>query len=56
MLTDNISTLFVEALDKFDPISGQPTEYHLAELFELLSQTLIVIPYDEEMGSTTLSG
>ena len=36
ILTDVISTLFAEALKKFDPISGQPTESHLTELREVL--------------------
>ena len=50
ILPDGISTLFAEALDKSGPISGQPTEYHLAELRKLISQILLVIPYDEENG------
>ena len=47
MLLDDISNLFDTALEKFDPISGQSMDSHLAELRELLSQILLFIPYDE---------
>ena len=43
MLPDDISTLFAEALEKFDPITGQPTDSHLTEIREVLSQILLVI-------------
>ena len=48
MLTDKISTLFTEAFNKFDPIVGQPTDSHLSELREVLSQTVLFIPYDKK--------
>ena len=47
MLLDGISNLFDTSLEKFDPISGQSMDSHLAELRELLSQILLFIPYDE---------
>ena len=47
MMPDDISTLFAEALEKFEPISSQPTESHLPELQEVLAQILLVIPYDK---------
>ena len=50
MLPDNISTLFAKALEKFEPITCQPTESHLAKLCETLSQILLVILYNEENG------
>ena len=56
MLTDKISTLFTEAFNKFDPIAGQPTDSHLVELREVLSQTLLVIPYDKENRGHKLVG
>ena len=37
ILPDNISTLFAEALKKFEPISCQPTDSYLTELCEVLS-------------------
>ena len=45
MLPDNIYTIFAEALEKFDTISIQTTESNLAELFEVQSQILLVVPY-----------
>ena len=48
MLLHYIYTLFAEALEKFEPISSQPTHSHLAELREVLAQILLVIPYNEE--------
>ena len=50
MLPNNISTLFAKALKKPDPIYGQPTESHLAELREVLSQILLFILHYEENG------
>ena len=47
MLPDDIFTLFVEALEKFEPIYGQPIDSHLDELHEVLSQILLVIPYNK---------
>ena len=48
MLPDNISSLFYEALENFEPIYDQPTDSHLAKIREVLAQILIVIPYDKE--------
>ena len=45
MLSDNIYTLFTEALEKFDPITGHPTDSHLVEPREVLLQILLVIPF-----------
>ena len=50
MLSDNISTLFDEALNKLERISGHPTDSHLTEICKILSQILLVVPYDEENG------
>ena len=46
MLNDNISILFNKVLEKFEPIYGHPTDSHLVELCEVLSQILLVILYD----------
>ena len=48
ILPGDISTLFAEALEKFEPISGQPTDSYLAEIREVISQILLVILYDKE--------
>ena len=48
MLPINISTLFAKALEKSKHISGQPRDSHLEELREVLTQILLVIPYNEE--------
>ena len=50
MLPDKISTPFSEALEKFDPTSGQPTHSHLAELGKVLSQIILVILYKKKNG------
>ena len=50
MLPDEISTLFSKVLRKFDAITCHTTDSHLAEFRELLSQNLLVIPYDKEIG------
>ena len=36
ILPGEISTLFIEALEKFDPISGQPTDSYISEIREVL--------------------
>ena len=48
MLPGDISNLFSEAFKKFETISGQPTDSHLKELHEVITQILLVIPYDED--------
>ena len=47
MLYEKIYILFSEVLKKSEPVSGQPTDSHLAELLEVLAQILLIIPYDE---------
>ena len=47
IIPNNISTLFSKAPKKFEPISGHPMDSHLAELCEVLSQILLVIPYNK---------
>ena len=49
-LPNKISKLFFEALEKIDPISGQPTYSNLTEICEVLYQTPLIIPYYEENG------
>ena len=56
ILPDDISTLFAKTLDKFEPIAGESTDLYLAELREVLSQILLVIPYDEENEVHNLIG
>ena len=50
ILLDDISTLFSEALEKFEPISGQPMDSYLVELCEVLSQIPLVVTYDKANG------
>ena len=56
ILPDDIFTLFTEILKAFDPISGQPTESHLVELCEVISQILLSIHYDRENVIHNLTG
>ena len=56
ILHDEISTLFFKSLENFEPISGQPTDSDLVEICKILSQILLVIPYDEENGIHNLVG
>ena len=39
ILTDDISTLFSKALEKFEPIYGHPTNSHLEDLREVLAKS-----------------
>ena len=50
ILPDDISTLFTKALKKFEPITGHTTDSHFAELRKVMSQIILVIPYNEENG------
>ena len=56
MLSDDISTLFAKALKKFESVLGQPTDSHLAELREVLSQVILVVLYDDGNGVHNLVG
>ena len=56
ILHDEISTLFFKSLENFEPISAQPTDSDLVEICKILSQILLVIPYDEENGIHNLVG
>ena len=56
ILTDDISTLFAEALNKFEPITSQPTDSHLAELRKMLPQILLIITYDKKNRIHNLVG
>ena len=46
IIPDNITPPFSKSHEKFEPISGEPTDSHLAELHKILSQ----IFFDEENG------
>ena len=56
MSPEEISSLFAEALEQFEPIIGQPTDPDLTRLNEALIQVLLVIPYDEVTGTHNLVG
>ena len=56
ILPNGIYTLFSKALDKFEPITGQPKYSNLAELRKVLSKILLVILYHEENGLHNLVG
>ena len=56
MMPDDICTLFVKFLNKFEPISGQSTESHLTELREVMPQILLVVLYDGKNGVQNLVG
>ena len=56
MLPDNISTLFTEAIETFEPIAGQLTDSHLNELRKVIAQILLVIPYRKESRVHNLVG
>ena len=56
MLPDYISNLFAEAHNKFDPITGQTTDSHLAKLREVLSQILLIVPHNNKNGVHNLVG
>ena len=56
MSPEEISALFTEAIEQFEPISGQPLGADLTQLQEVLAKILLGIPYDEENGTHNLVG
>ena len=56
MLPDKIAAKFVEALELFEPIKGQPSIRNLAKIAEVLTQLLLQTPFDETEGKDNIVG
>ena len=56
MSPEEIVAKFVEALELFEPIEGQPSIRNLTEIAEVLTQLLLQIPFDETEGKDNLVG
>ena len=56
MTPEEIVAKFSDALEKFDPINGQPSETYLTRIREVLPTLLLQIPYDETEGTHNLIG
>ena len=56
MSPEDIVTKFVEALELFEPIEGQPSIWDLTEISEVLTQLLLQIPFDETEGKDNIVG
>ena len=46
MTPEDIVAKFADALKKFEPIDGQPSETYLTRIWEVLATLLLQIPYD----------
>ena len=47
---------FAHELEKFEPITGQPSDTNLTRLWEAVAPLLLQIPYDETGGAHNLIG
>ena len=56
MTPEDIVAKFADALKKFEPIDGQPSETYLTRIWEVLATLLLQIPYDETEGIHNLIG
>ena len=56
MTPDEIVTKFLVALDKFEPITDQPSDSDLTRLREAIAPLLLQIPYDDTGGVHNLIG
>ena len=56
MTPDEIVSRFLVALDNFEPITDQPSDYKLTRLREAIAPLLLQIPYDEMGGVHNLIG
>ena len=56
MSPEEIVAKFAEALELFEPIEGQPSIRNLTEIYEVLTQLLLQIPFDETEGKDNLVG
>ena len=56
MTPDDIVSKFLAALDKFEPITDQPSESDLTRLREAIDPLLLQIPYEETGGTHNLIG
>ena len=53
MTPEDIVAKFADALKKFEPIDGQPSETYLTRIWEVLATLLLQIPYDKTEEPTT---
>ena len=56
MTPTEIHTLFSEALDLFEPVSGQTTDANIQLICESITPILLFIPYDDNGGKETIVG
>ena len=56
MSPEEIVAKFVEALEFFEPIKGQPSIRDLTKFLEVLTQVLLKIPFDETEGKNNPVG
>ena len=56
MTPDEIVSKFLVALDKFEPITDQPSDSNLTRLREAIAPLLLQIPYDKTGGGHNLIG
>ena len=56
MTPDEVVSKFSTALDKFEPITDQPSDSNLTRLREAISPLLLQILYDETGGTHNLIG
>ena len=47
---------FADALDKFEPIDGQPSDTDLTRIWVVLETLLLQIPYEKTEGTHILIG
>ena len=47
MTPEEIVAKFTHSLDQFKPIAGQPSDYDLTRIREVVAPLLLQIPYDE---------
>jgi hypothetical protein len=56
MKPEDVSTLFSDLGSTFEPIIGQPTDFDIVKMREVISEVLYQIPYDDKKGEHNLVG